>query len=106
MGFLDFGDKAMIKTIAKRLKIGITQLANELDSSNGIATPLARGLASALNRDIKEMQRLSNSLSESSRSSILIDMEGRNVQLPAFFFTLKMMSNDWKKASGIEFFGN
>ena len=46
MGFFDFGDKAMIKTIAKRLKIGITQLANELDSSHGIATPLARGLAS------------------------------------------------------------
>jgi len=104
MGFFDFGDKAMIKTLAGRLMVGVDQLAREFDHSGGTSTPMARGLAFALNKDIKEMLRLSNSLSESSRTSILINMEGRNVQLPAFFFTLKMMSDDWKNKTGLCFF--
>ena len=104
MGFFDFGDKAMIKTLAGRLMVGVDQLAREFDHSGGTSTPMARGLAFALNKDIKEMLRLSNSLSESSRTSILINMQGQNVQLPQFFFTLKMISNDYKNASGIEFY--
>jgi len=104
MGFFDFGDKAMVKTLAGRLLVGVDQLAREFDRSGGTVTPMARGLADALKNTINEMMRLSNSLSESSRTSILINMQGRNVQLPAFFFTLKMMSDDWKKQTGIGFF--
>jgi len=104
MGFFDFGDKAMIKTLANRVLIGVGQLGNELDRSGGKVTPMTKGLESALKKDINEIMRLQSTLSESSRTSILIKMNGQNVQLPQFFFTLKMISDDYYKASGIMFF--
>jgi hypothetical protein len=104
MGLFDFGDKAMVKSIATRVNIGIGVLTNELDRSNGVASITVKGIAGGLKKDIKEMQRIANSLSESSRSSILIKMGGTNVQLPAYFFTLKMISNDCKNAIGFEIF--
>ena len=104
MGLFDFGDRAMVKSIANRVNIGIGVLANELDHSNGVASIAAKGIAGGIKREIKEMRRIANSLSESSRSSILITMEGRNIQLPAYFFTLKMISNDCKNAIGFEIF--
>ena len=104
MGLFDFGDKAMIKTLAGRLIIGVGQLGEELDRSGGKATPLAKGLESALKKDLNEIMRLQSALSESSRTSILINMHGQNVQLPQFFFTLKMISDDYYKTAGIMFF--
>lgn len=104
MGLFDFGDRAMIKTLASHVWGGVGQLGGELDRSGGKVTPMARGLASALKKDIKEIMRLQNTLSDSSRTSILINMQGQNVQLPQFLFTLKMISDDYYKDSGIMFF--
>ena len=104
MGLFDFGDRAMIKTIASRVLIGISQLGSELDRSRGMATPMAKGLETALKTDIKEIMRLQSTLSESSRTSILIKMEGRDVPLARFFFTLKMISDEYYRTAGIMFF--
>ena len=104
MGLFDFGDKAMVKTIAMRIMNSIGHLVDKIDRNNGVATSYERGVAGGIKMDIKEMLRIANSLSESSRSSILIFMNGRNVQLPEFFFTIKMVSNDLKNVIGFEIF--
>jgi hypothetical protein len=103
MGLFDFGDRAMIKTLAGRLMIGVKQLDEELNRSGGKTTPSIRGLVYALRNDTNEMRRLSNSLSESSRTSILINMMGQNVQLDYFYLSLAMISKNLNETNGVSF---
>ena len=101
MGLFDFGDKAMIKTKAYHVNVGVMQLANELEKSNGILNPTIRGLVFTLKRELNEIIQLSNKLSESDKMSIMIDMNGRSVQFPAFLFTVKLISNDLYNTTGL-----
>ncbi len=102
MGLFDFGDKAMIKTKAMRVNIGLMQLANELDKNNGTKSPAVVALSSALKKELKEIIDLSNKLSDSAKASIAIDMQGKSVSFPAFLFTIKFISDDLYNSTGLK----
>ena len=60
MGFFNFGNnsKAEIQSCALKISTGLGQIEQEYASSNGQATPMVKGIASALQNEVRTLERL------------------------------------------------
>ena len=60
MGFFNFGNnsKAEIQSFALKISTGLGQIEQEYASSNGQATPMVKGIASALQNEVRTLERL------------------------------------------------
>ena len=60
MGFFTFGNnsKAEIQSCALKISTGLGQIEQEYASSSGQATPMVKGIASALQNEVKTLERL------------------------------------------------
>ena len=60
MGFFNFGNnsKAEIRSCALKISTGLGQIEQEYASSSGQATPMVKGIASALQNEVRTLERL------------------------------------------------
>ena len=57
MGLFDFGSKEAIKVSAYKISTGIRQIEQELEKNNHQITPMVRGLASAINNEVRTLEK-------------------------------------------------
>lgn len=60
MGFFNFGNnsKAEIQSCALKISTDLGQIEQEYASSSGQATPMVKGIASALQNEVRTLERL------------------------------------------------
>lgn len=60
MGFFNFGNnsKTEIQSCALKISTGLGQIEQEYASSNGQVTPMVKGIASALQNEVRTLERL------------------------------------------------
>lgn len=104
MGLLDFGDRAMIQTLALRVGIGMLQMRDEMNKSP-LNLPQIRGLAYAVCEEMKKMMNIANSLSQTSRNSLKIEYKGSKIFYDEFITTIIMkFQSDLMMKTQIDFY--
>jgi len=104
MGLLDFGDRAMIQTLAFRVGSGMLQMRDEMNRSTLNLSEI-RSLAYAVCEEMKKMMTLANSLSQSSRNSLKIDYKGSKIFYDEFISSVIMkFQSDLMSKTQIDFY--
>lgn len=103
MGLFDFGDRATIQTLAYRIGVGVVQMESELRNSPREATPMLRGLAHSIAKEMHKTTILVHSLSKSSQDSLKVDFKNRKILFWAFYTEIVPICERVESLTGINF---
>ena len=90
MGFFnrltDFGDREQVRTCAMRIGVGLNQIACATSPQE------IKGLSIAIKQEVQTMMMLASKLSQESKNSLEVNVNGRKIPFTHFLYELTQKS--------------